>query len=687
MASEADLLKECMSHYQAWTDDRDQRMNRKYGWDDITDAYYGQLPDDWPFTSRTTDPRIRTSLIEKNARLVNGKLKGRLVPRESGDIITARINNAKLDFDWENASEGGSMITKISICDIDTRLYQSKFGLVKWKVDYDEDGKIKFEGNEFTPLDIRDCGMDFSAQHIKNAKWFQYESWEFVEDLEKQTDPDGKAIFKNLGSVKKQIMDKKSETGLVSSTRNTQYTSRLKTLQGMEDRIGTDMAFPVALVVHELRNDKWIDFCPEQNEVIRTIDNPYNHGKIPVAQLRYYPIQDDPLGESEVESVIPLWRAIQATLCAYMDEVILKMRPPLKIIEGAVRLETVVYNPEAQWLMNRPDAVTEMQSNGEAVRYFETTYSALISAFNTAMGMMSQGTSGVDQFNSDKTATEVKEVVKQQNARDEKNQTDLAEFIKDIMMFWLSNNKQFLFTDPSKKEHIIRIIGKENFDYFKQSGMDEMILTPESTQMIGDIIEQNPNTTDAEIQQMIDAGSVPKFPVLTNPEEKDPEKMMLKAKMKVNEQGDIAEIYAVEDDFNGVYEYIADVKSMAMGASEEMVKGRQIMIETLTTNPLVLQLLQAEGFRPKIKELLEDGFEDLGTKDAGRYFEKLPPPQPMQNAIDPQTGQPIPPPQAGAQQVGGVQPPGGQPGLPTAPQAAPGAGVPQPLAGPSPARL
>lgn len=682
--SEEDLLKECQSHFQAWTDDRDKRMTRKYGWDDITDAYYGQLPDDWPFTSRTTDPRIRTALIEKNARLVNGKLRGRLVPRESGDIITARINNAKLDFDWDNANEGGSMIVKLSICDIDTRLYQSKFGLVKWKVDYDDDDEIKFEGNEFTPLDIRDCGMDFSASHIKSAKWFQYESWEFIEDLENQVDVDGKPLFKNLGSVKKQITDKKSENGLVSSTRNTQYTSRMKTLKGLEDRIGTDMAFPVALVVHEMRKDEWIDFCPEQNEIIRNIDNPYAHGKIPVAQLRYYPIQDDPLGESEVESVIPLWRAIQATLCAYMDEVILKMRPPLKIIEGAVRLETVVYNPEAQWLMNRPDAVTEMQSNGESVRYFETTYSALVSAFNTAMGMMSQGTSSVDQFNPDKTATEVRETVKQQNARDEKNQTDLAEFIKDIMLFWLSNNKQFLFTDPTKKEHILRVIGPENFAYFKKAGMDQMILSPEATQLIGDIIAQNPNTSDAELQQMVDAGSQPKYPVVTNPEEKDITKLKLKPKMKINETEDIAEIYAIEDDFNGTYDYIADVKSMSIGANVEIMQGRQNAIQALTTNPIVLQLLQAEGFMPKIKELLETSFEDLGLKDAERFFEKL---QPQPQAIDPQTGQPINPAQPGAPQMGGVQPAPGKPGLPVAPQAPPRASVPQPMAGPSPARL
>jgi hypothetical protein len=682
MTNDDQLLIEVMAHWTDWTDDRDQRMNRKYGWDDITDAYYGQLPDDWPFTSRTTDPRIRTSLIEKNARLVNGKLRGRLVPRESGDVITARINNAKLDFDWDNANEGGSMLVKLSICDIDTRLYQSKFGLVKWKCDYDDEGKITFEGNEFTPLDIRDCGMDYSASHIKSAKWFQYESWEFIEDLENQTGPDGKPLFKNLGKVKKAVMDKKTENGLVSSTRDSQYTSRMKSLKGLQDRIGTDMAFPQVLVVHEMREDEWIDFCPEQNEIIRRIDNPYAHGKIPVAQLRYYPIQDDPLGESEVESVIPLWRAIQATLCAYMDEVILKMRPPLKIIEGAVRLETIVYNPEAQWLMNRPDAVTEMQSNGEAVRYFETTYSALVSAFNTAMGMMSQGTSGLDQFNPDKTATEVREVVKQQNARDEKNQTDLAEFIKDIMMFWLSNNKQFLFSDPKKKEHVLRIIGADNFSYFKQAGMDQMQLSPEAAQTIADIIEQNPNTTQGELDQMIEAGSLPKYPVITNPEEKDPLNYKLKPKMKVNDTEDIAEIYSIEDDYNGTYDYIADVKSMAMGADSEMIKGRQIAFQDLTTNPLVLQLLQGEGYRPKVKELLESRFEDLGLKDAERFFEKLQP-----QAIDPQTGQPINPAQPGAPQMGGVQPTPGQPGLPTAPQAPAPIGIQQPMAGPRPAGL
>lgn len=679
--SDAKLLKEVTSHYQAWTNDVNQRMTRKYGWNDITDSYYGNLPDDWPFTSRTTDPRIRTSLLEKNARLTNGKLRGRLVPRESGDIIKARINNAKLDYDWDHAQEGGSMQVKISMCDMDTRLYQSKFAMCPWKVVYDNDGKITFEGNEMKPLDIRDCGMDFSASHIKDAKWFQHRSYEFVEDLENEKDAYGKPLFKNLGIIKADLASKEKDAGEVSSQRKNDYTSRVKEIKGLEDRVGTDIAFPVIEVVTEYRNDTWITFCPDHDAIIRQIDNPYRHGRIPVAQLRYYALQDDPLGESEVESVIPLWRAIQATLCGYMDEVILKMRPPLKIIEGAVRRETIVYAPEAQWLMNKVDAVTEMQSNGEAVKFFQTTYSSLISAFNAAMGMMSQGTSAVDPNNPGKTATEIKAVTAQQNVRDEKNQTDLAEFIKDIMMFWLSNNKQFMFSDPKKKETLIRIIGQENFSYFKQAGLDEMVLPAESAQLVADIVEQNPETSPEELDQMVEAGKMPKYPVVTNPDEKDPSKISLKPKMEINDTGDIADIYATPEDLDGNYDYIADVRSMASGADQELMQGRQNMINTLVTGPAaanVIQLLAGEGYRPKVKELLGQSFEDLGMKDADRFFEKLPPPQPSVimdangQAIPGQVGQPPTgfPPQ-GAPQMGGVQPPMSPAGLPGIPQAAP----------------
>ena len=116
-------------HYRMWTEDNEKRWTRRFGFNAVTDAYLGKLPSDWPYSSKVVDPRIRTSLTEKNARLLNGKLRGRLVPREGGDVLKARINNALLDFQWDNANYGGSMLSKWATMDMDARLYASKFAL------------------------------------------------------------------------------------------------------------------------------------------------------------------------------------------------------------------------------------------------------------------------------------------------------------------------------------------------------------------------------------------------------------------------------------------------------------------------------------------------------------------------------------------------------------------------------
>lgn len=648
-----DILLEVSQHYEMWKQDNEKRMNRKGGWNDVTDAYYGKLPEDWPYITKIVDPRIRTSLIEKNARLLNAKLRGRLIPREGADVLAAQLNNAVLDFQWDNANDGGSMLNKLSICDMDARLYGSKFALVKWK--YEEyEGKVMFDGNEMYPLDIRDCGVDPAASHIRDAKWFQHRSWEFLEDLENQNDASGGPMFKNVDELKRKVTEKIDRR---SSSRKNEYVSRVKQLRGLEDRTGEDRAFPVVMLVTEYRCDRWITFSPEHNVVLRDIPNPYDHHKIPVVQLRYYPLQDDILGESEVEPVIPLWKAIQATVCSYMDEVILKMRPPLKIIENAARVETIVRGPDAQWLVDRQDAIEEMNSTGDSIAYFQTTYQSLISAFNVAMGDLSQGVSSFDQFSKDaKTATEVKATQKQQNVRDEKNQTELARFIKDIMLFWLSNNKQFLFTDPDKHEHVLRIVGSDQFAYFKRSGLDGMEVTPEAAKMIADIIMQNPDLTDADIEEMYEAAKTPIKPVLLNPKEKDPAKYEIKPKMRVNKQGDSAELSIVPEDLEGVYDYIPDVKSMSAGAGEELLQARTQAIQMLTGNQVMLQLLAQEGYQPNIKELLTSTFEDTGLKDADRFFSEIN----EQAQV-----------QGGAGQMGGALPTLPVAGVPGVPQADP----------------
>lgn len=618
--AETNILSEVQKHYQQWTDDRDTRLDRENGWNDILDAFFGRLPEDWPYLSRVVDPRLRTTIIEKKARLTNSKLKGRLVPREGGDILSARINNALLDFQWDNAQEGGSMNHKWGLMDQDARLFGSCFGLVTWKYEtIEEDGeeKVVFNGNEFRYLDVRDVGL-INGQNVRDAKWVQVSEFLTMDELENENQLPGNPKWKNLDELRDRLardtQDKKEDN----------YVSRIKSIKGLEDRVGEDQAFPVIEVVTEYRRDRWITFSPRHNILLRDIPNPYNHRKIPVVQLKYFPLSDDPWGESEVESVLPLWRAIQATICGFLDTMNLHMRPPLKVTEAGVRMETIEWTPDALWIMDRMDSVQEHQGSGEPLRYFQQTYSALVAAFNTAMGDASQGVGGVDPFSPDKTATEVQDIARQRNVRDQDNQNALSDALKDMMIMWLSNNKQFLFADPNMSEYILKIIGEKDFSFFKRLGLDQNTITTETTQEIADIVGQmNGEISDLQMQELFNAGETPVFPVVENPNEKKPENIRIKPKMRIDESGVEAELSLVPEDLNGTYDYIPDVKSMSAGSDAELQQARRQATELLFNNQNVLQLLAQEGVKPNAKEILTEIFEESGTKDASRFFSQI----------------------------------------------------------------
>lgn len=603
MSNKTNILEDSLSHYSHWTEDRDQRMNRKNGWNAVIDGYWGKLPANWPYISRVHDPRIRTTLIEKNARLMNNKLRGRLVPREGGDMLKARINNSLLDYQWDAANHEGSMIQKWSQMDTDARLFGSSFALICWKTIKDKDGKVIFDGNECLPKDIRNCGIDPNSRGIKDAQWFQISDFLTIEELVNQNEALGYEKYKNIDELKKAL-----EAG--GNLPDTNYQSRVKTIMGTEYK--QDSSFPLVEVVTEYRPDRWITFAPKQNILLRDIPNPYNHGKIPIVQLRYYPLLDDPIGESEVEPVLPLWRAIQATLCGYLDAMSIDVNPPIKVMEGQVRLETIVYAPRAKWIMTNPNAIQNVEPSRSAIQYFQTTYPALVSAFNQAIGEISQGVSNIDPMGGQKTATEVRNTQRQQQVRDQKNQIDLGEALSEMMSMWLSNNRQFLFSDKKKDAYILRIVGKQQYEYFKRSGLDEMEVPDEAmAEIAGIITNQEGNMSQADIDQLYEAGKVPKYPVK--------EGEGYKKKMEVNDMGDGAELRLVPEDIDGLYDYIPDTQSMALGSGEQQLAGRKAAVEMLMSNQ---QMLQQSGVKIKMQDLLIDYLEDLGNSDAEKYFDE-----------------------------------------------------------------
>ena len=656
MRNKEEKIDQLMLHYNRGRQDMDTRRTRRNGWNETINAYMGKLPTNWPFLSVVTDPRIRTSILEKTSRLLNAKLQGRLVPRENGDVIKARINNALLDFQWDFANEGGSMLEKTAFTDQIARIYGGAFVLVFWD--------NKKNSNEIKLLDPRDVFFDGAATHIRNARWVQVREWTTWDKLE--------ARGYKVAKLKRQV-----ESGEVTSQlQSSAYESQVKANRGLQNRVGEtdEKQFTIVEVVTEWTADSCTIFLPRLGEVLSEGPNPYKHGKIPIAMLRYYPLGDDIYGESEVEAVIPLQRAINAILCGFIDEMNFSMRPPLKISSNGVRMETIEFGPGAQWVMQSPGLVEELQMGGQVIQNFNAAYPALVAAYNTAMGDSSLGVSNVrGQFDS-KTATEVRDLAQQQNNRDQYNQLFLGEFLKDIMMMWLSNNKQYLLDDPTKKYYILKILGKDNIKYFQQMKLDDSDIPDYAMKQISDTIAMNPNAvSDNELTELMSDVAVPKNPIVLNPEEKDPEKFQVKKKLNISPNDEEAELYITAEDFDGDFDYIPDVTSMASGASKSLKDARQNAIQTAILPP-VSQGLAAQGFTVNWKELIIDAFQDGGVKDAEGLI------IPIQQQNGPQPGGNVPPgfgsPQGGPILMGANPNGPVQPGPQAVPPQAGGGGLP-----------
>ncbi len=602
-----DLLTILLDHYASGQADMDQRRVRPKGWNEIFKAYLGILPSDWPYQSKVTDPRIRTSINEKTARLLNAKLRGHLVPREGGDQIGARINNALLTFQWDVATLGGTMLEKVAKSDSIARLVGAAFHFNYWDAEKNS--------NESKPCDPRDMLFSGDGDHVHNSRWVQYREYVAVSDL--------KTRGYDLSGI---------EFG-AGQTRESRYDSIVKTSRGLEDRVGMDKSDPVVELITEWK-PKWATedrlgrrtvFLPHYKAILEDGPNPYKHGLVPFSQLRYYPVHDDIYGESEVEPVLPLQRAINAILCGYLDEMNLVTRPPIKVMSGAARLDTIVYGPGAVWIVNRPDAVEEVQMGGSSIAAFNNTYPSLIAAFNNAMGDQSLGVSNqVAGGFTDKTATEVRSNEKQALTRDQYNQLYLGEFLKDIMQQWLANNEQFLLDDETKHVHVLRIVGKEKVKELEQLGLaaDAEVPTDTIKEMAG-IIEQSDGPVD--IDAMLEQIKMPQNAVLMNPEETDPDRMEIRPKLKMLGNNE-AELAVTKEDLGGAgtYDYIPDVKSMAAGATQEQQLARKQALDVAMNKDIEAKLLQEkQPKRMKFSEILTNVLEDAGFPDAESLFEDV----------------------------------------------------------------
>jgi hypothetical protein len=575
-----------------------------------------------------------------------------MIPRENGDVLGAQINNTILDFQWDDNErvDGIDMLAKWAMMDQNARKYGASFALCKWryereiKKDMGEKGKPEFksvpyfDGPDFKVLNNRDCLPNPSYSTVKN--WFQHRDYLTLQELHGVNDAArSKPVYKNLDLLEQAINEESKSSG---DTRESNYTNKNKSIKGLTDYLGRDEYFKTIEVVTEYRKNRWITFAPKHGVVIRDIDNPYDHGQIPVVMLRYYQVDDDLYGLSEIEPVESQQKAINALINQYLDSINMSLYTPLKIRSSGVQMHTIEFGPGAKWIMNDPATdILPHQPIPKGVTEFGTTYRFLVGAMQEGLGETSAATSNLDPTAPEKTATEVKDLAVTRQARDNFNQIFLANALKKQMMFWHTMNRQFFFSNPGDEKKIIQIAGKDAIRYFQRMGLDSYKVPPEVEEAVlaGDL-DQALGERSVNISQFTE----PRFPV----EDEDGE---MRPKFQMEEFGEMGSLVIAPEDLSGTYDYIPDVQSMALPDDSQITAAKRMLLD-LTLNPTTVQTLQQEGYRMNYKMLIEDFFEELGFKDANKYFERAQNEPQQPGAGEPTIGQARPGP-VRAPRVGG----------------------------------
>lgn len=643
-------------HYEMATEDNEARWT---DWDSRYELFRSYLDESsWPYSAMIFIPETFTAIFEKSARLNGGKPRGRLIPRESGDMIGAKVNNELLSFQWDEASREDKqpMTSKWALMDLQTRIYGASFGVATWKYRCNKKGDVKFDGPTFKVLPPKDSLPNPSYSYIKD--WFQYREYVTLKELRTINDRSlTKPKYKNLDLLEKMLRDGSPSGGDV---REATYTTRGKEIQGLTDYLGRDEdpEFRTVEIITELRDDRKIVFAPKHGIILSDEENPYEHEQMPVVMLRYISIDDDLWGLSEIEPVEKLQKAINALTSQAIDTVNMDLYRVLKVRGTGVQMHTLEFAPGKKWIMNDPNDVVPLETSTTAINKFVDVYSVLTAMFREAMGETSGQFSGVSATESDKTATEIREGQLTRSVRDNFNKIFLSQAIKEQMMFWHLMNKQFVFDNLEDNEYrILRVVGRETLRKFQEIGLDawEDGATEEEVLAAASEVEMG---MEPKLRQE------PKYPVLIGNE--------MKPKLEIQKGAEYGALYMTPEDMTGNYDYIADVEPMHMANSFEEQRLAKEVMNLLMTQPAQV-LLQEEGKRIKFSELLLDTFDKFGYKGAEKYFDDAE----QEALINEQT--------AGANQAragagrfgGGVSGPQTAPGMAGNPEEAGGPRIPQ----------
>ena len=459
-----------------------ERMNEQ---EELYRTYINKA--DYPHNAMVFDPRVFRIIETVTPRMVATEPTGSFYPTESGDLATSQILNALIKYDWRRAEMFPKLVTFVkSLLIFGTafgrnhwdfrekekqRMIPKKVGgKMVWTPKNNETIKVtEFDGPNFEALNIYDCFPDPNSTNISNMRWFIYRTFKTVDELENENDTRGFDYYSNLKELRQAVEDKSksSDTNNTSLPDNLQYREHRRTMLSTQELEGQDKSNPDLVVLRRFTRDRWVDYVPEYDMVIRDIENPYFHGELPIVYGVDYPYPGELYGMGEIEPIDRIQRAINAVLNQRLDNVELTINNMWKVQKGhGVDLHTLVSTPGNIVTTNDMNAVEPILVPDVTGGTFVQTMTYLTSAMQNGSGVTDY-TVGIGNNNTvaNDTATGTRLIQQEANAQFKLK----IQLFNHMVIEKIANQWKDLRIQYTTEEQKLRIVGKNEVKYLKEN--------------------------------------------------------------------------------------------------------------------------------------------------------------------------------------------------------------------------
>lgn len=393
-------------------------------WDEYEDIFYGRLRDKISGVkkSQVFDHKLSTMVMDRAARVMAQIQVGKVKAISKNDQGSAKLMNLIHDkYIIPNANAQFKFLIKSRMVD----LYSNIYGSFPVMIDMDvrKDG---YAGPDMWMIPVRDFFPQVGATSIEDSDYCIVRTWQplsWFEGLKKNKD------WKNIDAVYNKLKDKDGDKqNKDSNSKTTRDDTQYPTATPAKGK-----GFFEVLSMYE--RDRWIDYVPSADMVIRDRKNPQENSELPVVMKYSIPLVDDFMGMGDFERGKTMQYASNSLWNLYLDAVKVSIFPPVIVNQSAVADQSSFkWSAAAKWLVNGApsNAAQTMQLSPQGTQTFNNVYQTVTASLLNMFGTSDTSVSDAVDPGFGKTPQALKMQASRENARDNVDRFYMEQFLQEV---------------------------------------------------------------------------------------------------------------------------------------------------------------------------------------------------------------------------------------------------------------